>query len=121
MQEGIRKILGYTLYTKLGISSMMDREQVASLMKSNIVKYTQELEQAEDTYKNKLNKAVARNRERYRDQDEKIKTTLRAVKNSGLGYLNVSYLTTQINSGFTHVNIGTPVEIQNYDLAQGNF
>jgi len=90
-------------------------------MQSNIGNYTQELEHAEKTYNGELRKAVARNRERYRDQDEKIKTTLRAVKNSGLGFLDVSYLTTQIKSGFTHVDIGVPVEIQNYDLAQSNF
>jgi len=79
------------------------------------------LEHAEKAYNRELRKAVARTQERYRDQDEKIKTTLRAVKNSGLGYLDVSYLTTQIKSGFTHVDIGVPVEIQNYDLAQSNF
>jgi len=121
MQNGLRKTLGYSLYTKLGISGMTDKEQVQTLLETNIADYTAELTNAEKTYQVALDVAVRQSQERYREQDEKIKTTLRAVKHSGLGFLDLSYLTTQISSGFAGIDIGVPVDIQNFDLATGNF
>lgn len=121
MQDGLRKTLGYTLYINLGISGMTDKEQVQTLLETNIADYTAKIKEAEKTFQTALDVAVKQSQEHYRKQDEKIKTTLRAVKHSGLGFLDLSYLTTQISSGFTALDIGVAVNIQNFDLATGNF
>jgi len=121
MQDGIRKILGYTLYSKLGISSMTNKQQLISLMQTNIKDYSSRLAQAEKTRDAAFRKASKMSQERHRENDEKIKTTLRAVKYSGLGLLDVSYLITQVKSGFTKMDIGVPVEIQNFNFANGDF
>ena len=121
MQNGLRKILGYTLFNKLGISEMTDKQTLVWTLQSNISTYSQQLDTAKKSYETALKKAIAENRERYRENDEKIKTTLRVVKNSGLGLLDMDYLIANITGGLTTPEIGVSVDRQNYDLATGNF
>lgn len=79
---------------------MSDKQILINTLKTNIIEYKNTLSEAHKTYQKDLNSMIVTNRERYRENDEKIKTTLRAVKNSGLGLLDLNYLTNQLQAGF---------------------
>lgn len=79
---------------------MSDKQTLIITLKTNVSEYKKALSEAQKTYRKDLKSMVASNRERYRENDEKIKTTLRAVKNSGLGFLDLNYLTKQLQAGF---------------------
>ena len=121
MKDGLRKILGYTLYSELGVSGMMDKKHLVSTLKRNVGDYTRRLDRAQKRYKEALKTAIERNQERYRENDEKIKTTLKALKYSSLGLWGVEYLTTHIKAGFITPVIGASFDRQNIDLAHQNF
>jgi len=92
MQEGLRKTLGYSLYEKLNVRNTTDRASLITLFKTNVVEYQQELSEAKRGYEKAMQKAVAENKKHNAEADEKIKTTLRAIKNSGLEFLDIDHL-----------------------------
>ena len=77
---------------------MNDKQELTAALTSNIKTYSDKLNEAEKTYTTALKHAVAKTRVRYRENDEKIKTTLRAIKNSGLGLLDVEHLIANITA-----------------------
>ncbi len=100
---------------------MTNKQQLIQTLKTNVGQYAQKLKTAKRTFEKTLKNAIAKNRERYLENDEKIKTTLKAIKNSGLGLLDIDYLISNIKGGLTTPEIGASVDRQNYDLAAGNF
>jgi len=105
MQEGLRKTLGYSLYEKLNMRSMTDKTSLISLLKINVAEYQQELTTAKRGYEKAMQKAVVENRRHNAEADEKIKTTLKALRNSGLEFLDIDFLITNIKAGFITPNI----------------
>lgn len=79
---------------------MSDKKTLKNTLTTNISEYKKALLEGHTTYQKGLKSMIEKNRERYRENDEKIKTTLRAVKNSGLGLLDLNYLTKQLQAGF---------------------
>jgi hypothetical protein len=100
MQEGLRKTLGYSLYEKLNVRNVTDKTSLVSLLKSNIADYQQELSQAKRGYEKAMQIAVTENKRHNAEADEKIKTTLKALRNSGLEFLDINYLISHMQAGF---------------------
>jgi len=100
MQEGLRKTLGYSLYEKLNMKNMTDKTSLISLLKSNIVDYQRELSEAQRGYEKAMQVAVTENKRHNAEADEKIKTTLKALRNSGLEFLDINYLISHMQAGF---------------------
>lgn len=121
MQEGLRKTLGYSLYENLNVKSITDKDTLITLLKNNVADYTEELSRAKRGYEKAINAAVAENRRHNAEADEKIKTTLSALKNSGLEFLDIDFLITNIKAGFITPDVGVPFDRQNPDLASQNF
>jgi hypothetical protein len=121
MQEGIRKTLGYSLYEKLNVKNMTNKASLITLLKTNVTDYQQELSQAKHGYEKAMQKAVAENKEHNAEADEKIKTTLKALKYSGLELLDINYLISHMQAGFITPDIRVPFDRQNLDLASQNF
>jgi hypothetical protein len=121
MQEGLRKTLGYSLYEKLNVKNITDKASLIIILKNNVAEYKQELSQAKHGYEKAMQRAVAENKKHNAEADEKIKTTLRALRNSGLEFLDIDFLITNIIAGFITPDIGVPFDRQNLDLASGNF
>jgi len=121
MKDALKKILWYTLYSELGVANAHDKTQLITTIQTNVGIYAQKLSDARQKYERELKQAVARNRERYRERDEKIKTTLKAIKNSSLGLLDVEYLMRNISAGLVIPEIGVTFDIQNIDIANQNF
>ena len=90
-------------------------------MKRNVGEYDKKLKTAKKKFEKSLKTAIQRNQERYRENDEKIKTTLKALKYSSLGLWDVEYLLANIKVGIIIPEIGVPVDRQNYDIATQNF
>lgn len=100
MQEGLRKTLGYSLYEKLNVKNMTDKTSLITLLKTNVADYQQELSRAKRGYEKAMQRAVAENKKHNAEADEKIKTTLKALKNSGLELLDINYLISHMQAGF---------------------
>lgn len=121
MQDGLKKTLGYSHYEALNIKPISDKAELVSLLKNNLSEYTRELSVAKRDYEKVIKIAVAENRRHNAEADEKIKTTLKALKNSGLEFLDIDFLITSIKAGFITPDIGVPFDRQNLDLASRNF
>lgn len=121
MHEGLRKTLGYTQYEALGIQNISDKSELITLLKNNASEFKQELTDAKRVYEKAIQTAVTENRRHNAESDEKIKTTLKALRNSGLEFLDIDFLITNIKAGFITPDIWVPFDRQNLDLASGNF
>ena len=121
MQNGLRKTLGYSQYEALNIRNISDKAELISLLENNASEFKNEIANAERIYEKAIQVAVAENRRHNAEADEKIKTTLKALKNSGLEFLDIDFLITNIKAGFITPDIGVPFDRQNLDLASGNF
>lgn len=100
MHEGLRKTLGYTQYEALGIQNISDKSELITLLKNNASEFKQELTDAKRVYEKAIQTAVTENRRHNAESDEKIKTTLKALRNSGLEFLDIDFLITNIKAGF---------------------
>lgn len=96
MKQSLLHILGHELFNELGLRDQTDKAQVIQTLQTNAGRYQQKLDEAKRSFQIKAKEAVARTRERYRENDERMKTALRALKYSGLGRLGVEYLVSQI-------------------------
>ena len=121
MQDGLRDLLGYTAYLDLGASGATNRQTLISSLAERRSEDIAALEQAERRYEQELQVALQQNRERYQTQDEMARTVLKALRNTGLNMLDVDYIIAQVRDGFQPIDIGVPVERQNFNLAAGNF
>ena len=121
MQNGLRKTLGYSQYEALNIRNISDKAELISLLKNNITEFNQELEKAKSEYEKAIKEAVTENRRHNAEADEKIKITLKALRNSGLEFLDIDFLITNTKAGFITPDIGAPFDRQNLDLASQNF
>ena len=121
MQDGLRKTLGYSQYEALNIRNISDKAELISLLENNIVEYTRELSEAKRGYEKAIKDAVAENRRHNAEADEKIKITLKALRNSGLEFLDIDFLITNIKAGYITPDIVVPFDRQNLDLASENF
>lgn len=121
MKANLLQILGHELFGELGIREETDKQALITTLKQNVDIYKEALKKAKDEFKARAQAAVARVRERYRENDERLKVVLNALKNSALGKLGVEYLISQIKGNMLVPRIGVPFDTQNMNLAEGNF
>lgn len=105
MKENLLHILGHELFTELGVRDVTDKAELINTLQTNAGAYKASLEKAEREFKAKAKEAVARVRERYRENDENLKQALSVMKFSGLGDLGMQYLVSQIKGQMVHVDI----------------
>ena len=100
MQEGLRKTLGYSLYEKLNVKNITNKASLITLLNNNVADYQHQLSEAKRGYEKAMQRAVAENNKHNAEADEKIKTTLKALRNSGLEFLDIDFLITNIKAGY---------------------
>lgn len=96
MKDSLLQILGQSLYGELGVRDMTDKAELIQKLEQDVGMYQKRIEDAQKLFQEKAKAAVARARERYRENDERLKQTLKVMKNSGLGELGVDYIISQI-------------------------
>lgn len=121
LKSGLRRILGYTTYLKLGLADAEDKHALRGKITDQIVSLDRELQTANRVYEEELQAAAKRMRERLAADDERAKTTLLAIKNSGLGLCAPSYLISQLEAGLVVPDIGVPFDRHNIDPSTENF
>jgi hypothetical protein len=100
MQEGLRKTLGYSLYEKLNVKNITNKASLITLLNNNVADYQHQLSEAKRGYEKAMQRAVMENKKHNAEADEKIKTTLKALRNSGLEFLDIDFLITNIKAGY---------------------
>ncbi len=105
MKPSLLQILGHALFDELGVRGMTDKQELISNLKTNAQAYQDRIKQAKENFHKESREAVARVRERYRENDEKLKQALRVLKYSGLADLGVDYLMSQIRGQMVLLDI----------------
>jgi len=82
------------------VKTITDKASLITLLKTNVADYQQELSQAQRVYEKAMQRAVRENKKHNAEADEKIKTTLKALRNSGLELLDIDYLISHMQAGF---------------------
>ena len=100
---------------------MQDTEQIKSILNQTIKNHARQLQKAKNAFELALQSSISVERERQAREDQIHRTTLRALKHSGLGLCDPAHLVSQLKSGYLAPDIGVSFERQNVDLANQNF
>ena len=121
IKDQLRSALGEEAYAELGIDSFTDADAATQHLETQIAGYQEYIDATLARFRQETQSAIRAVRELYEAQDEAMKTTLRTIKNSGLGRLGLDWIVAELISGQLLPEIGAPFDTGNFDPATGNF